>query len=179
MKAAKMMCAKRKKPIALKRGGNPVAKSLSDPKFKSKVVKPKKGKGSYTRKGKALSFASGGKTTTAPKTPKQVANVGATAASNRQAAIEAFKNPKTRLSSNLQMHLERFNVRNKAKNMKSGGKTKSKVNQAGNYTNPSLRKRLFNQIKAGGKGGAPNQWSARKAQMLASAYKKAGGGYRD
>lgn len=63
--------------------------------------------------------------------------------------------------------------------MKSGGKTKSRVNEAGNYTKPTMRKRLFNRIKAGGKGGAPGQWSARKAQMLASAYKKAGGGYRN
>lgn len=55
----------------------------------------------------------------------------------------------------------------------------SKVNEAGNYTKPSMRKRLFEQIKAGGKGGAPGQWSARKAQMLAMKYKKAGGGYRD
>ena len=58
-------------------------------------------------------------------------------------------------------------------------KPKSKVNEAGNYTKPALRKRLFNQIKAGGKGGKPGQWSARKAQMLAKAYKAAGGGYRD
>ena len=57
-------------------------------------------------------------------------------------------------------------------------KKKSTVNAAGNYTKPSLRKRIFNRIKAGGKGGAPGQWSARKAQMVASAYKKAGGGYR-
>ena len=57
--------------------------------------------------------------------------------------------------------------------------TKSKVNQAGNYTKPSMRKALFNQIKAGGKGGAPGQWSARKAQMLAKKYKEAGGSYRD
>ena len=64
------------------------------------------------------------------------------------------------------------------KKAKAKPKAKSKVNQAGNYTKPTLRKRLFNQIKAGGKGGAPGQWSARKAQMLASAYKKAGGGYR-
>jgi len=63
--------------------------------------------------------------------------------------------------------------------MGKGGKTKSKVNQAGNYTQPTKRKRIFNRIKAGGKGGAPGQWSARKAQMLASAYKKAGGGYKD
>jgi len=67
----------------------------------------------------------------------------------------------------------------KLKMLKSGGKTKSKVNEAGNYTKPGMRKRIFNRIKAGGKGGAPGQWSARKAQMLASAYKKAGGGYRN
>ena len=118
MRAAKMMCAQRKKPIAMKKGGNPIAKGLTDPKFKPRVVKPKKGKGSYSRKGKALS-------------------------------------------------------------MSSGGKTKSKVNEAGNYTKPGMRKQLFNRIKAGGKGGAPGQWSARKAQMLASAYKKAGGGYKN
>ena len=51
-------------------------------------------------------------------------------------------------------------------------KTKSKVNAAGNYTKPSLRKNIFNRVKAGGKGGAPGQWSARKAQMLAVAIKK-------
>ena len=60
---------------------------------------------------------------------------------------------------------------------KQGGE--SKVNEAGNYTKPGMRKRLFEQIKAGGKGGAPGQWSARKAQMLAMQYKKSGGGYRD
>lgn len=58
-------------------------------------------------------------------------------------------------------------------------KTKSKVNQAGNYTKPTMRKRLFNKIKAGTKGGDPGEWSARKAQLLASQYKKAGGGYRN
>ena len=55
----------------------------------------------------------------------------------------------------------------------------SKVNEAGNYTKPGMRKSLFERIKAGGKGGAPGQWSARKAQMLAMQYKKAGGGYKD
>lgn len=54
----------------------------------------------------------------------------------------------------------------------------SKVNEAGNYTKPGMRKSLFNSIKAGGKGGAPGQWSARKAQMLAMQYKKKGGGYK-
>ena len=57
-------------------------------------------------------------------------------------------------------------------------KKKSTVTAAGNYTKPALRKRIFNRIKAGGKGGAPGQWSARKAQMLAQKYKKAGGGYK-
>tara|TARA_Y100001980_G_C14369422_1_gene174819 strand:- start:215 stop:658 length:444 start_codon:yes stop_codon:yes gene_type:complete len=66
----------------------------------------------------------------------------------------------------------------KAIGMKEGGKTKSRVNEAGNYTKPGLRKRIFNRIKAGGKGGRPGQWSARKAQMMAKAYKKAGGGYK-
>jgi hypothetical protein len=56
---------------------------------------------------------------------------------------------------------------------------KSRVNEAGNYTKPTMRKNLFNRIKAGSKGGNAGQWSARKAQMLARAYKKAGGGYRN
>lgn len=54
----------------------------------------------------------------------------------------------------------------------------SRVNEAGNYTKPGMRKSLFNRIKSGGKGGAPGQWSARKAQMLALQYKKSGGGYK-
>ena len=57
-------------------------------------------------------------------------------------------------------------------------KRKSRVNQAGNYTKPGLRKRIFQRILRGNKGGNPGQWSARKAQMLALAYKRAGGGYR-
>tara|TARA_E500000318_G_C3551932_1_gene209272 strand:- start:1341 stop:1619 length:279 start_codon:yes stop_codon:yes gene_type:complete len=57
-------------------------------------------------------------------------------------------------------------------------KSKSRVNEAGNYTKPGMRKNIFNRIKAGGKGGNPGQWSARKAQMVAKAYKAAGGGYK-
>ena len=57
-------------------------------------------------------------------------------------------------------------------------KSKSKVNEAGNYTKPTMRKRLFNKIKAGTKGGKAGQWSARKAQMLAKQYKAKGGGYK-
>ena len=61
-----------------------------------------------------------------------------------------------------------------------GGKTKSKVNEAGNYTKPSLRKRIFNSVKAAAiVGTGAGQWSARKAQVMAKRYKAAGGGYRD
>jgi len=56
--------------------------------------------------------------------------------------------------------------------------TKSRVNEAGVYTKPTLRKQIFERIKSGSKGGSPGQWSARKAQLLAVEYKKAGGGYK-
>ena len=55
---------------------------------------------------------------------------------------------------------------------------KSTVNSAGVYTKPTLRKQIFERIKAGDNGGASGQWSARKAQLLAVEYKKAGGGYK-
>jgi hypothetical protein len=57
-------------------------------------------------------------------------------------------------------------------------KPESRVNEAGNYTKPTMRKRLFEEILADDKGGKPGQWSARKAQMLAREYKAKGGGYR-
>ena len=63
---------------------------------------------------------------------------------------------------------------------KEGGVVKSKVNEAGNYTKPSLRKRIFNSVKAAATAGTgAGQWSARKAQVMAKRYKAAGGGYRD
>lgn len=59
-----------------------------------------------------------------------------------------------------------------------GGKV-SKVNEAGNYTKPGMRKRLFNQIKAQAvQGTGAGEWSGRKSQLLAKQYKAAGGGYR-
>jgi len=57
-------------------------------------------------------------------------------------------------------------------------KKKSTVNSAGNYTKPTMRKALFEKIKAGSKGGDPGEWSARKAQLLAKQYKEKGGGYK-
>ena len=86
-------------------------------------------------------------------------------------AIRASKMPKAKTA--------RRKDGDKFTQYKEGGGVKSKVNEAGNYTKPGMRKSLFESIKAGGKGGAPGQWSARKAQMLAMKYKKAGGGYKD
>ena len=61
-----------------------------------------------------------------------------------------------------------------------GGAVKSKVNEAGNYTKPGLRKRIFNSVKAAAiVGTGAGQWGARKAQVMAKRYKAAGGGYRD
>jgi hypothetical protein len=63
---------------------------------------------------------------------------------------------------------------------KEGGGVKSKVNEAGNYTKPSLRKRIFNSVKAAAiVGTGAGEWSARKAQVMAKRYKAAGGGYKD
>jgi len=56
--------------------------------------------------------------------------------------------------------------------------TKSKVNAAGNYTKPGMRKALFESIKSRAVQGTPGEWSARKAQLLAQQYKKKGGGYK-
>ena len=90
-----------------------------------------------------------------------------------------YKNPKQQAAIAISMKKAGKTPKEISKHMNKGGKaTKSKVNESGNYTKPTLRKRLFERIKAGSKGGKPGQWSARKAQMLAKAYKAAGGGYR-
>jgi hypothetical protein len=53
------------------------------------------------------------------------------------------------------------------------------VNAAGNYTKPSLRKKIVSQVKAAATHGTgAGQWSARKAQLVAKKYKAAGGGYK-
>ena len=60
-----------------------------------------------------------------------------------------------------------------------GGKVKSRVNEAGTYTKPGMRKSLFEKIKASAtQGTGAGQWSARKAQLLAKQYKAKGGGYK-
>tara|TARA_Y100000004_G_scaffold109348_1_gene122659 strand:- start:170 stop:592 length:423 start_codon:yes stop_codon:yes gene_type:complete len=130
---------------------NPIAKSLANRLYQPKIVKPKKGKGSYTRKG-VRALSAGG-------SPKAKLNK----------VIKGLKKAS-------KSHASQAKTLSTIK-LKSGKRPKSTVNKAGNYTKPTMRKRLFERIKAGGKGGAPGQWSARKAQMLAAAYKKAGGGY--
>jgi hypothetical protein len=84
-------------------------------------------------------------------------------------AISPSKMPKAKT-------IKRKDNPNEVEMFAKGGE--SRVNEAGNYTKPGLRKSIFERIKAGGKGGAPGQWSARKAQMMALQYKKAGGGYK-
>lgn len=59
-------------------------------------------------------------------------------------------------------------------------KPSSKVNAAGNYTKPTLRKKIVAQVKASAtQGTKAGQWSARKSQLVAKKYKAAGGGYKD
>jgi len=92
------------------------------------------------------------------------------------------------LYADLNLRKDREGVRGRAPNVGAtltrsfdkGGKVKSKVNAAGNYTKPELRKRIFNSVKAAAiVGTGAGQWSARKAQVMAKRYKAAGGGYRD
>lgn len=74
---------------------------------------------------------------------------------------------------------EEEGLRGRLKAYKDGGKTKSKVNQAGVYTKPGMRKSLFESIKSRAvQGTGAGQWSARKAQLLAKQYKAKGGGYK-
>ena len=91
-----------------------------------------------------------------------------------------YKNPKQQAAIAISMKKAGKKPKEISKHMNKGGKatTKSRVNESGNYTKPTMRKRLFEKIKAGSKGGKPGQWSARKAQMLAREYKAAGGGYK-
>ncbi len=84
-------------------------------------------------------------------------------------AVSASKMPKART-------VIRKDDPNKVKLFADGGK----VNAAGNYTKPELRKRIVSQVKAAAtQGTGAGKWSARKAQLVAKKYKAAGGGYRD
>ena len=94
-------------------------------------------------------------------------------ASRGMGAINPAKMPKGK-------KITRKDDPNKVEMYAEGGKVKSKVNEAGNYTKPDLRKRIFNSVKAAAiVGTGAGQWSARKAQVMAKRYKAAGGGYKD
>ena len=93
-------------------------------------------------------------------------------ASRGMGAISPSKMPKAKT-------IERKDDPNKVTMYKEGGKVKSKVNEAGAYTKPGMRKSLFESIKSRAvQGTAAGQWSARKAQLLAKQYKAKGGGYK-
>ena len=93
-------------------------------------------------------------------------------ASRGMGAIRSSKMPKKKV-------IERKDDPNDVDMYAEGGKTKSKVNEAGVYTKPGMRKALFESIKSRAvQGTAAGQWSARKAQLLAKQYKAKGGGYK-
>ena len=93
-------------------------------------------------------------------------------ASRGMGAIRASKMPKKKV-------IHRKDDPNDVDMYAKGGKTKSKVNEAGVYTKPGMRKSLFESIKSRVvQGTAAGQWSARKAQLLAKQYKAKGGGYK-
>ena len=93
-------------------------------------------------------------------------------ASRGMGAIRASKMPKKKV-------IHRKDDPNDVDMYAKGGATKSKVNEAGVYTKPGMRKSLFESIKSRAvQGTAAGQWSARKAQLLAKQYKARGGGYK-
>ena len=93
-------------------------------------------------------------------------------ASRGMGAINPSKMPKKKV-------IQRTDDPNDVDMYAAGGKTKSKVNEAGVYTKPGMRKSLFESIKSRAvQGTAAGQWSARKAQLLAKQYKAKGGGYK-
>ena len=93
-------------------------------------------------------------------------------ASRGMGAIRSSKMPKKKV-------IERKDDPNDVDMYAEGGKTKSKVNEAGVYTKPGMRKALFESIKSRAvQGTKAGQWSARKAQLLAKQYKAKGGGYK-
>lgn len=93
-------------------------------------------------------------------------------ASRGMGAINPSKMPKKKV-------IHRTDDPNNVDMYAEGGKTKSRVNEAGVYTKPGMRKSLFESIKSRAvQGTAAGQWSARKAQLLAKQYKARGGGYK-
>tara|TARA_B100001094_G_scaffold19110_1_gene16346 strand:- start:2316 stop:2750 length:435 start_codon:yes stop_codon:yes gene_type:complete len=115
-----------------------------------------------------------------PKSKKKGRYAPKAVADSMSSSEKAYENRKKREGTKQgKQHVPRGKSAKKKYQAVEGLEKTSTVNSAGNYTKPTMRKKQFQRIKAGSKGGAAGQWSARKAQMLAAAYKKAGGGYRD
>lgn len=148
-----------KKPVKKQAGGN-LKEVPADNKGLSKLPTKVRNKMGYRQGGGSMKEAS------TRGTPAQ----GQRAFESEKAQMEDFKKHMAFIESQLSD--------NRGGKKKVNKKTGSRVNEAGNYTKPGMRKRLFESIKAGGKGGKPGQWSARKAQMLAKRYKEKGGGYK-
>ena len=162
----------------------------SGEKMRSVGAKGAPKKSDFTKAAKTASFKEG------RGAESKVKVVGGGGADKQGAGLGGRLSTKKEIAKDLELegYLEGFAVKPKdgsskakltgggvklTKRFEKGGEAKSRVNEAGNYTKPGMRKAIFERIKAGGKGGAPGQWSARKAQMTAQAYKKAGGGYKD
>jgi len=155
------------------------------------AINPKKmpGKKEITRKddpNKVAMYAGGGSvrkpdsagSADNPSGPKRVGNP---AGKYSSLVTKDLQNAKARaeslgLTQDVQEIADEEGLRGRLTGRKKGGK----VNAAGNYTKPSLRKRIVSQVKAAATHGTgAGQWSARKAQLVAKKYKAAGGGYRD
>ena len=100
-------------------------------------------------------------------------------ASRGMGAINPSKMPKAKtiVRKDKPQFVKEYKKGGQIKMLAEGGE--SKVNAAGNYTKPELRKRIVSQVKsAATQGTGAGQWSARKAQLVAKKYKAAGGGYK-
>ena len=117
-------------------------------------------------------YAEGGLT---PKSPGSLAGEYSTSLDTDLEAAKKRAKAAGKTSTVNQMESEQ-QLRKRLRNYAEGGR----VNEAGNYTKPGMRKALFNRIKGQAvQGTAAGQWSARKAQLLAKQYKAKGGGYKD
>jgi hypothetical protein len=127
-------------------------------------------------------YAKGGLTPSAPSAPKSAGSLAGEYSTLRDVDLApAKKRAQSLRDVQALRNIESEEaLRSRLKGFSKGGAAKSKVNEAGNYTKPGMRKALFNSIKSQAvQGTAAGQWSARKAQLLAKKYKEKGGGYRD
>ena len=113
-----------------------------------------------------------------PESPGSLAGTHSTALDSSLATAKKKAQSRKDVSAVKSIESEQ-QLRQRLRGYADGGEVKSKVNEAGNYTQPGMRKALFNRIKGQAtQGTAAGQWSARKSQLLAKQYKAKGGGYK-